>query len=1823
MSTMDDYIETYPSQYDPDIQEKTSVKQEFIEVNGKPTEKTPKRGEKYRHQEFFLRYMRQYDRLFKFDNTGTGKCLDPYTEILMFDGRTKFCKDVIEGDLLMGPDSDFREVIGTTKGEATMYKIVPAVGKSFRCNGPHILTLKGINPHVVEYKQNYKHKNVVTSKRGRKETKIFKDVEGAAEYLKTCEEDVFDISVDDYMKLDEQTKKNCHIFHQGVEFDEKDVPMNPYTYGKVFGRYLIESPEMFENYLSSLGNETITALFKDLISQGEKRLPEEYKYNLFSVRYAFLGGIFASSFRYDVESGYMTLRNSSESLIDDITYIFLSVGLMAVKSFSFDDSSTIYNTQVFIENLLRVGNSQTGIFNYNPLTFRDTCFNFDIIDEGKGDYAGFQVTGDGRFLLGDFTVTHNSCTMIGLSEYYQENPGKYKHAYVLEKGASTMQDFRHQLVCKCTVDKYETETIKRSTNSQSRATNITNEIKRWYTITTYTKFATPAKTMSDEAIREKYSNCLIFIDEAHGLRNVKKGGINSPTRKPRKTSKSKSPKSETSEGKLSFDEVYNIIFRIVHTAENIKVVVATATVNINDVGDFVPITNLLLPLDRQLPYHSESGKMKRFRSIDMTLKDSSNEIRYDYRFITASQMEPFVRGVFSFARSLDTGVDIDNKGVEMDEPIDIPYVNVNDDIDNGRDVEELLVNVDGKFKYAPSTLTVGNVPTKRFKAKTIVYPLRMSKFQSKIFRESIIENAGSGIASTGIASKQHASEFVFPRGEYGGNLSVYLSQEKRVANEGNLIYGLSRYVVGGKNGEYTANEELKELLRDPKQLWKHSCKFYEILRIEKSNPDSNSFIFTDSVTGAGSILYGLMFDEWGYSKYKEDESAFEPDYKIVKGVKVLNKESRKIRIEKKLRYCVLSSSSSEGRISSMMELFNSDENAHGEYISIMIGTLVARDGINLYNTKRGYLSRAGWHPSGDLQALARFIRAVSHEALLKEMRIKYKKEGRKDEPRITVEVYRMCSYTYDGVTDEDDDVFNKGAAKIISDFSRKGVDVVFEEEERKIQPRRTIKPSPRTSVRPSPRTSVRPSPRTSVKPSPRSTVKPSPRSTVKPSPRTSVRPSPRTSVRSSPRTSVRPSPRTVRPSPRTSVRPSPRTSVKPSPRLVKPSPRPVKPSPRSTVKPSLTSSKRIIEETESEGETESESGETESESGETESEDDDEVKEEIEEEKEFKKRIVDITKFKKNPADVVKTGRIIDSQFRDRMADLIPRFVGTFLCKTDQIISTDLNLYRKGEIKDIYNKRMERIFKTLAVDGINNVERNVRKDDVDYSINADYSLAKYDFWGKWPQNNKNLPVDYSTYDIFYYKKDIVKISKEITDYLLIHGSITIENAIKLWTNNGVYREKFLWVSLDILFYEKKPVTNRLGFTVYINTDGKNIFLQNEFPFTELVKPVDLTFYSDKVVGVETNKIPSVLDEISSPYQNEIIEKIMDVDIDSEDSELILNEYISKLTISFKTNLFEKSLLVHLNETQGTVINDEGKEEDSPVRKYINDNPEKTADLPTNIDVVNYIVNKYSAQMYLDVYEPLKDINEVARISAKEGMRKGAKKSPSRIVFSKPTETDKAHKDGTPYKVNEEIDPDDVIEIQRVYLNTIHSTNESLSSYNKVSKYENVDFLVRIFKPSENFGWRFLSSFEKEVYTNLIKTKMSERKTILEENDIYGTLFSDGFRIVDRRNASRRGFRCDQALKPVILDVLRHFNLMTPSVADIQIPENYTEEDLRKFLISKNFNIPDYETSNRQKYTMEDLKLIYKWRKSGARKSKLCDTLQSYLKSEGLLDEIHK
>lgn len=81
---------------------------------------------------------------------GVGKCLDPFTPVLLYNGRVVFAKEIRTGDLLMGDDGTMRRVLSTTTGTESMFWVRQSEGDDYRVNYSHILTLYNTITQCIE-----------------------------------------------------------------------------------------------------------------------------------------------------------------------------------------------------------------------------------------------------------------------------------------------------------------------------------------------------------------------------------------------------------------------------------------------------------------------------------------------------------------------------------------------------------------------------------------------------------------------------------------------------------------------------------------------------------------------------------------------------------------------------------------------------------------------------------------------------------------------------------------------------------------------------------------------------------------------------------------------------------------------------------------------------------------------------------------------------------------------------------------------------------------------------------------------------------------------------------------------------------------------------------------------------------------------------------------------------------------------------------------------------------------------------------------------------------------------------------------------------------------------------------------------------------------------------------------------------------------------------------------------------------------------------------------------------------------------------------------
>jgi hypothetical protein len=372
---------------------------------------------------------------------GAGKCFGKGTPILLFDGTTKKVEDIIVGEHLMGPDSKPRTVKELARGREKMFKITPVKGESFVCNESHIMSFKTSGYRLHSYSE------YSTGKRKRVEVHSNGDIKN--------------ISLKDFLGLPRRQQRQLKLWRSDViEFPKHERPleMDPYFLGLWLGDGSSNCPEVttmdpeivtyLRSYAEALSlklhiaekgrskasayrissgnigggsgsNGALTALQKcDVIYN--KHIPREYLTSSPEERRAVLAGLVDSDGHADGNGG-VDIVQKNERLANDIVFLARSLGFAAYihpcrKHCMYKGECKegtyyrIYISGDLSEIPTLLPRKQ---FNVRQQPKSVLVTGFSVEDLGEGDYYGFEIEGPDRlFLLGDFTVTHNSIAAV-------------------------------------------------------------------------------------------------------------------------------------------------------------------------------------------------------------------------------------------------------------------------------------------------------------------------------------------------------------------------------------------------------------------------------------------------------------------------------------------------------------------------------------------------------------------------------------------------------------------------------------------------------------------------------------------------------------------------------------------------------------------------------------------------------------------------------------------------------------------------------------------------------------------------------------------------------------------------------------------------------------------------------------------------------------------------------------------------------------------------------------------------------------------------------------------------------------------------------------------------------------------------------------------------------------------------------------------------------------------------------------------------------------------------------------------------------------------
>jgi superfamily II DNA or RNA helicase len=870
-----------------------------------------------------------YENVLLYHGLGTGKCMKHDTPILMFDGSIKKIQDIKIGDLIMGDDSTPRQVLSLARGEDEMFDIIPIKGEKYTVNSEHILCLKADNfpklDHIekrnvfrVEWLQNNKfnlrhffYKNDDNIDKNYKKIVAQKFIES----INT--EQVLEISVTDYLKLSKNKKELLKGYKTAIEFPEKKLDNDPYLLGYFLGN------KKKNNVISD--NYPIINLLNQYNLLDAKYIPYIYKCNSKEIRIKLIAGIIDSCGIYKNGSFQIRQPIKNKKLITDIIYLSRSLG------FACDKKSLNNSNGKNIKLIIR----GAGLENIPTLLPQNKViqkqkgdvllYNIKVVPVGRDKYYGFTLDGNCRYVIGDFSVTHNTCTSITIAEGFKEYLANMdRKILVLVKNKNIQRNFMNELASKCTHDSYLTEEQRNlyfetnvSTDLSEIKREIINKLHRTiyksYQFLTYGTFVnrvlgvkefekdefgrnTSKLIKKDGKVQRRFiteplknlNNTVIIVDEAHNLTN---------------------------------NDTYIALKQVLSNSYNYRLILLTATPMYDNPKEIFEIANLLnsnnqeyqLPIRNDL-FKPSNGDNKVLVTREQSSMINSKILKGGIIKITddgLSELSKVLTGKVSFIKQNTT---TNPKKIMM-----------------GKD---LIPNRIGTTKVVYCQMSKNQYLAYLNALKTDINRDINLDISAIIQNIESLENTNEDISvsKTGSLYKNSsdASTMTYPNGLYGkeGFLSIF----KKV-----------------KSGKYIT--ETPEIMTT--DLQNYSTKLWKLLENVKLSP-GNVFIFSNYVSFGGTSLLKILFSLNGYSEFKSGRS---PEYKSF----VIFDESINIETREKYR-----------------RIFNSPENKEGKLIKILIGSPVISEGITLKNVRQVHILEPSWNRSRVNQIIGRAIRNNSH-----------------------------------------------------------------------------------------------------------------------------------------------------------------------------------------------------------------------------------------------------------------------------------------------------------------------------------------------------------------------------------------------------------------------------------------------------------------------------------------------------------------------------------------------------------------------------------------------------------------------------------------------------------------------------------------------------------------------------------------------------------------------------------------------------------------------------------------------------------------------------
>lgn len=404
-------------------------------------------------------------------------------KVLLASGLTKAVEEIGLSDTLLGADGKPRKVLHLHHGKDDLYKITPIKGQPFIVNSQHMLSLvqTGLKGHP-QYPSQIGGKitdvtvsEYLTWSKNKKHThKLYR----SSAIEKFHENDGSHISIDPYFlgvllgdgniknsisittmdkEIEQEIERQCEVYNMTVR-TEKAGRANTFLLrcGYVGAKGGLLHQQLKELHLRGVGS-------------AGKFIPLVYKAAPLEKRLEILAGVIDTDGSKAQCCGYDFISKSRQ-LSEDVAFIARSAGLAAYVSKSIKTCQggfvgTYWRVSISGDCSIipcRVKAKQCAKRKQKKSVLR-TGFSVEHI--GFGEYFGFTVDGDNRYLLDDFTVTHNCGKTIVFSEIAKRRVDAGERVLILAHRGELLEQAADKLArstgLACAVEKAENTSVGR------------------------------------------------------------------------------------------------------------------------------------------------------------------------------------------------------------------------------------------------------------------------------------------------------------------------------------------------------------------------------------------------------------------------------------------------------------------------------------------------------------------------------------------------------------------------------------------------------------------------------------------------------------------------------------------------------------------------------------------------------------------------------------------------------------------------------------------------------------------------------------------------------------------------------------------------------------------------------------------------------------------------------------------------------------------------------------------------------------------------------------------------------------------------------------------------------------------------------------------------------------------------------------------------------------------------------------------------------------------------------------------------------------------